>query len=94
MLINTSDPNRQIERMLEKRAWRRRLASRQTTVPVITQPADNVVSLVAVFELELVKKLHRPARTEKAVPRAPALPGNLQLTSVPRQLEEEIAAPQ
>jgi hypothetical protein len=92
MLIRTSAPSRQLERMLEKRDWRRRLASRQPVVAVVTQPADNVVSVVAAFELGLVQKLHRPARAEKAATRAPSLPRNIQLQNV-RHLEEESVAP-
>jgi hypothetical protein len=92
MLIRTSAPNRQIERMLAKRDWRRHLASRVPEVALVTQPADNVVSVVAAFELGLVKKLHRPARAEKAAAIAPALPRNFQLQSLRRHLEEETTA--
>lgn len=93
MLIRTSSPSRQVERMLEKRDWRRRLASRQTMIETVTQPADNVISVMAAIESGLTKKLHRPARTEKAVARAPNLPRTLQLQGAGRYSDDEIAAP-
>lgn len=93
MLIRTSAPARQVERMLEKRDWRRRLANRQTDVAVAAQPAENVISVIAAIELGLARKPHRPARSEKAVARATALPRNLQLQGMRRYPEEETAAP-
>lgn len=93
MLIRTSAPTRQVERMLEKRDWRRRLASRQTGVTVATLPTDNVISVIAAIELGVARKPHRPARSEKAAARASALPRNLQLQGMRRYPDEETALP-
>lgn len=93
MLIRTSAPTRQVERMLEKRDWRRRLASRQAVVALVPQPADNVISVVAAIELGMPRKPHRPARNEKAAVRAAALPRTLQLQGVRRYPDEETVVP-
>jgi hypothetical protein len=92
MLIRTSAPGRQIERMLEKRDWRRRLASRQAVVTVIVPPVETIVSAAAALELGLAKQVHRPARAEKATTRAPILSNKFQLHSLRRHPEEETAA--
>jgi hypothetical protein len=94
MLIRTSAPVRQIERMLDKRNWRRRLAARQTLAN--SAPAmEAEVSQAAVIELGLARKrqLHRPARAEQAVNRAPAVKHNLRLRVPGHQVDESPVSP-
>lgn len=47
MLIKTAEPNRQIERMLEKSAQRRRLARRQDHAHDASQAVATTMSVVA-----------------------------------------------
>lgn len=94
MLIRTSAPVRQIERMLDKRDWRRRLATRQTMAnAALTLEAD--IRQAAVIELGLTRKrqLHRPARAEQAVNRAPAVAHNLRLRVTGHQVDESPVSP-
>lgn len=93
MLIRTSAPSRQLERMLGKRDWRRRLASRQDPAAVAAPHVNNVVSIVAAFEPLPVKRLHRPARSEQAVARTPVTSRSLQLQGLRGHFEEETPAP-
>lgn len=94
MLIRTSAPVRQIERMLDKRDWRRRLSARQTMANAVpAREAD--MHQAAVIELGLTRKrqLHRPARAEQAVNRAPAVAHNLRLRVTGHQVDESPVSP-
>lgn len=93
MLIKTSPSSRQIERMLDKRAWRWRHAyGYRQSDPVDVAQAETVTSPIAVIEFAPLRKPHRPARAGKAAARVPVLAQSLQLHCISGYLEDESAA--
>lgn len=71
MLIRTSPPSRQIERMFQKRDWRWRHAYHRPTDAAQARLAATGISAVAAIELGLAKKPRRSVGIARTAPPPP-----------------------
>ncbi|MGH8372280.1 MAG: hypothetical protein ACRETO_06080 [Gammaproteobacteria bacterium] len=93
MLIKTSPPSRQIERMFQKRDWRWRHAYHRPTDADLATLAATDISAVAAIELGLAKKPRRSARIGNTADRAPMPARNIRFQGVAKHREDSTAAP-